>query len=135
LIVNPSFDAKADTNLLAANNILGYKQESIISYTINITPNQLASIYRLQALASGYSDDLLETVTDLSTDGTEPDPDGNNIPSEKIITTIVINLPVPPLVPGTIGIKTGSTTVLANGYCGSANNVEIIPTSVNTGGV
>jgi gliding motility-associated-like protein len=135
LIVNPSFDAKVDTNLLAANNILGYKQESIISYTINITPNQLASIYRLQALASGYSDDLLQTVTDLSTDGTEPDPDGNNIPSEKIITTIVINLPVPPLVPGTIGIKTGSTTVLANGYCGSANNVEIIPTSVNTGGV
>jgi gliding motility-associated-like protein len=135
LIVNPAFDAKADTNMLAADNILGFKQESTLTYTINITPNQLESIYRLQAKASGYSDDLGDTVRDLSTDGTNPDPDDNNIPSEKIITTIVINLPVPPLVPGKIGIKTGSTTVLANGYCGTADNVEIIPTSVNTGGI
>jgi gliding motility-associated-like protein len=134
-IINPAFDGKADTSMLAINNILGYKQESAFAYTINIAPNQLESIYRLQARASGYSDDLLDTVRDLSTDGTNPDPDDNNIPSEKIITTIVINLAVPPLVPGKIGIKTGSTTVLANGYCGSANNVEIIPTSVNTGGI
>ena len=39
LLLNPSFDAKTDTNmLLSANSILGYKQESTLSYTINITP-------------------------------------------------------------------------------------------------
>lgn len=135
LNTNNAFDAKADTNMLTGTNLLGFKQEATVSYVINITPNQLQSVYRLQALASGYADDLLTTVTDLSTDGTNPDPDDNNVPSEKVITTIIINTPVPPLKPGDIGIKTGSTTVLANGYCGSADNVEIIPTSVNTGGL
>lgn len=136
LIANPLFNAKTDINMLSIDNILGYKQESTLSYTINITPNQLASIYRLQAIASGFSDDLNTTVTDLSTDGTEPDPDGNNIPSEKIITTILINLSIPPVVPGSIGIKTGpTTTVLANGYCSSAAGVEIVPTTTNSGGL
>lgn len=137
LFANPAFDGKTDSNLLVANtSILGYKQSATISYTINIAPNQLSAIYRLQARATGYSDDLAATVTDLSTDGTNPDPDGDNIPSEKIITVIVINLPVPPLVPGTIGIKTGpTTTVLANGYCPIPSGIVIIPTSQNSGGI
>jgi gliding motility-associated-like protein len=136
LIPNPAFDAKLNTDMLLPNSILGYKQESVLSFTINITPNQLSSVYRLQATASGFSDDLNTTVTDLSTDGTNPDPDGNNIPSEKIITTIVINLPVPPLVPGNIGIKTGpSTTVPEKAYCATATGIEIIPITSNSGGL
>lgn len=136
IIVNPAFDAKLDTNMILPSSVLGYKQESLLQFTINITPNQLSAVYRLQAIASGFSDDLNTTVTDLSNDGTEPDPDGNNIPSEKVITVIVINTPVPPLVPGNIGIQTGpTTTVLANSYCGSTTGVVIIPTTVNTGGL
>ncbi len=136
IIVNPAFDAKLDTNMILSSSVLGYKQESLLQFTINITPNQLSSVYRLQAIASGFSDELNTTATDLSNDGTDPDPDGNNIPSEKVITVIVINTPVPPLVPGSIGIQTGpTTTVLAKSYCGTTTGVVIIPTTVNSGGL
>ncbi|MDB5211402.1 MAG: hypothetical protein JWQ30_2229, partial [Sediminibacterium sp.] len=127
LIPNPGFDAKSDTNmLLPLNSVLGFKKESTLSYTINITPNQLSSIYRLQAIATGYSEDLSSTASDLSTDGSEPDPDGNNIPSERVITTIVINLAVPPLVAGNISTPAGS--------CVSATGVTMSQTSTPTGG-
>ena len=90
----------------------------------------------MQARVTAFSEDLNTTVTDLSTNGTDPDTDGNNIPSEKIITEIIINTPVPPLVPGNIGIKTGpSTTVPRRTFCGPTSGVVIIPTSVNTGGL
>jgi len=135
IIPNPAFDGKTDTNMVLSTSVLGYKGESVLQYTINITPNQLSAVYRLQAIATGFSEDLTQTVTDLSTDGADPDPDGNNIPSEKVITEIIINTPVPPLVPGKIGIKDGNTTVLAKSFCGPTTGVVIIPTSVNSGGI
>jgi gliding motility-associated-like protein len=136
MIPNLLYNGKTDTSLLAAGNTLGYKQESVIQFTINITTNQLTSIYNLQASASGFSDDLSVTVFDLSNNGTDPDPDGNGVPSEKVITQIVINIPIPPLVPGTIGIQTGpTTTVPAKSFCGPTFGVVIIPTSLNTGGL
>lgn len=136
LLPNPGFNAQTDSNLLAANSVLGYKQEATVQFTINITPNQLNAIYQLQATVTAFSNELNTTITDLSTDGLDPDPDGNAQPTEKIITEILINRALPTLVPGNIGIKTGpATTVLAKGYCGSASGVEIIPTSLNTGGL
>ena len=136
LLLNPSYDGKTDTNMLAANSILGYnKGFSTITFTVNIVPNQLSSIYRLQATAFGFSDQLNTTVSDLSTDGLDPDPDGNNIPSEKIKTVITINLPIPPLVPAPIAIKTGpTTTALSVAYCVSTTGVVVIPTALNIGG-
>ncbi len=130
LLPNPAFNGKTDSNMLAPGSLLGYQQEGTVQYTINITPNQLASLYRLQATAKGFSSDLNSTITDLSTNGSNPDPDGNNIPSEKIITEIVINQAVPPLVPGQIAIKNG-----LSGYCGSANGIQVLPVSTNSGGL
>jgi gliding motility-associated-like protein len=138
LVPNPNYNGTTDTALLllVTGSELGYKQESVIQYTINIQPNQLSAVYLIQATATGFSTDLSSTVTDLSTDGTNPDPDGNNIPSEKIPTQIVINQIIPPLVPGTIGIKTGpTTTALANGYCPTPTGIVIIPTTQNSGGL
>lgn len=136
LLPNPGFNAKTDSNMLAANSVLGYKQEATLQFTINITPNQLNAIYQLQATVTAFSNESNTTITDLSTDGLDPDPDGNAQPTEKIITEILINRALPTLVPGNIGIKTGpATTVLAKWYCGSTAGVEIIPTSLNTGGL
>ena len=136
LLPNPGFNAKTDSNMLAANSVLGYKQEATLQFTINITPNQLNAIYQLQATVTAFSNELNTTITDLSTDGLDPDPDANAQPTEKIITEILINRALPTLVPGNIGIKTGpAVTVLTKGYCGSATRVEIIPTSLNTGGL
>jgi gliding motility-associated-like protein len=137
LLINASYDGKSDTNMLAANSILGYnKGFSTITFTVNIVTNQLSSLYRLQATAYGFSDQQNTTVNDLSTDGLEPDPDGNNIPSEKIKTIIAINLPIPPLVPAPIGIRTASGIVTSKAYCEKALGTDVIvPTSLNTGGI
>ncbi len=133
LIPNSGFNAKTDSNMLAPNSVLGYKQEATLQFTININPNQLNALYQLQATISAFSTELNTTITDLSTDGLDPDPDANAQPTEKIITEILINRSLPTLVPGNIGIQTGpATTVLAKAYCGSAA-VVIIPTSLNTG--
>jgi gliding motility-associated-like protein len=136
LLPNSGFNAKTDSNMLAPNSALGYKQEATLQFTININPNQLNAVYQLQATLSAFTSELNTTITDLSTDGLDPDPDGNAQPIEKIITEILINKVLPTFAPGTIGIKTGpATTVLAKSYCGSAVGVEIIPTSPNTGGL
>jgi hypothetical protein len=137
VLPNSAFDAKTDTNLLAANSELGLNLEATIQFTINIRPNLFSALYRLQATASGVFAELNLLNTDLSTDGSNPDPDGDKIPSEKILTLIVINLPIPPLVPGTIGIDTlppNRRTVLAKAYCASVSGAVVVSTSATTGG-
>ena len=135
LFANPGFDGKIDTNLLAPNSMLGVGLQSTVQITINIKPNQLAALYRLQATGTGFCNELSTTVTDLSTNGSNPDPDGNLIPDEKLITIIAINSPIPPLVPGGIGIQNlpSAGTVLLKGFC-SSGTVVVIPNSLNTGG-
>ena len=136
LVPNPAYDGKLDTNLVIGTSQLGLKGETILKFTVNITPNQISSIYRLQAIINAFGEQLSATVTDLSTDGANPDPDGDNIPSEKIITTILINLTIPPLVPANIGIQTGpTTTVPAKSFCGPTTGVVIIPITSNSGGL
>ena len=137
LVANSAYDGKLDSNILAPNVILGLNGEGTVQFTINITPNQLSSIYRLQATAIAISDANSSTVTDLSTDGANPDPDNNNIPDEKIITVITINLPVPPLVTGAVGILTNPatrSTVPAKGYCSSASGVTVVSNATVSGG-
>jgi gliding motility-associated-like protein len=136
LLPNPSFDARIDSNMFLPISELGYEAEATAQFTINITPNQLSALYRLQAQAYAVFADQNLTTTDLSTDGTNPDPDGNEIPSEKVLTLIVINQPIPPLVPPGIGINIdhpNRTIVLSRTYCESAV-VRNIPTGIPTGG-
>jgi gliding motility-associated-like protein len=134
LVPNQSFNGKTNINLIASGFELGYKQEAVITYTLNIAPNQLSALYNLQTTASGFSIDLNQTVTDLSTDGTNPDPDGNNIPSEKIITQILINRTIPVVVPGPVAFKTATGTSLTQTICAGTGNLLVIPTGLNSGG-
>ena len=137
LVPNPNYDGKLDTNLLISTSELAYKQEGTFQFTINITPNQFSALYRLQATANAFNTDINGTIIDLSTDGTNPDPDGDNKPVEKILTIIAINLPIPPLVPGSIGILVNPsprTTVPAKAYCGPVSGVVLVSNSATTGG-
>jgi gliding motility-associated-like protein len=137
LVPNPAFDGNLDSNLLLTTSELQFAQSGTIQYTINIKPNQLSALYRLQAMASAFNTDISGTVTDLSTDGNNPDPDGDKIPVEKVLTLIVINMPIPPLVPGNIGIDTlppSRLTTLTKTYCNSASGVAVVSTSATTGG-
>ncbi len=136
LLPNPSFDAKLDSNMLLPLSELGMGLEGTLKFTINITPNKLSALYRLQAQANAVFAEINLPTSDLSTDGGDPDPDANKIPTERVLTLIVINQPIPPLVPPGIGINIdapGRTTVLTKNYCASAV-VRNIPTGVPTGG-
>ncbi len=116
--------------------MLGENIQSTVNVTINITPNQLSALYRLQATGTGFSSELSTTITDLSNNGTDPDTDGNLVPDEQLITVISINSPIPPLVPGTIGITDppSATTVTTKGLCVSGT-VTVVPSSLNSGGI
>ena len=127
LVPNPAFDAKLDTNILLVTSQLGLKQEGTIQFTVNIFPNVLSALYRVQATGTAFSNELNKTVIDLSNDGTNPDPNGDNVPDEQLITLIPINLPIPPLVPGKIVIP-------AKAYCGSVAGVSVVSNEATTGG-
>ncbi len=130
LYVNPAYDGSLDTNLLSANSMLGINQLATVQFTINIMPNQLSVLYRLQAKATGYSVEAAATVSDLSTDGINPDPDGNNVPDEHLISVIAINRTVPTLVSGTVK-SSGPVT-----YCGPAvSGITIAPVTLTQGGI
>jgi gliding motility-associated-like protein len=135
LLPNLAYNGSTDSNLVAAGSQIGYKQSSVIQFMVNIVPNQLNSLYQLQATGTGFSEDLNTTVTDLSNNGTDPDPDGNSVPSEQLVTDVVINIPVPPLVPAQIGIQTGSTTTTLATSCGTSGSITVIPTTTSTGGL
>jgi len=139
LVPNPNYDGKLDSNILISTSEMAYKQEGTIQFTINITPNQFSALYRLRAIVSAFNTDINGTITDVSTDGDNPDPDGNKIPNESIITIIAINTPIPPLLPAVIGIlvnRDPRVWVLAKTYCGPVSGVLLVPglTTLNTSG-
>ncbi|MDB5231500.1 MAG: cytochrome c, 20 heme-binding site, partial [Chitinophagaceae bacterium] len=136
LYPNTFFDGSLDTNVLVNTSQLAYRQESEISFTVNIKPNQLKALYTLQALAMATCDELKKTITDLSTDGLDPDTDGDGVPDESLPTYIAINTIIPTLETGDIAINTGGATrALISQSCMPVTNINIVPTTVNKGGV
>lgn len=138
IVANPAFNGKTDLNLLiGTNSLLGVKATATVEVTVNIKPNVPNAIYKLQATATGFSVEVNGTVSDLSNDGVNPDTDGDKKPSEKLVTTIAINVNVPPLVTPPIGTPKDITeTVLLTdtSFCNSVTNLKLIPRGAVTGG-
>jgi gliding motility-associated-like protein len=138
IAANPAFNGKTDLNLLiGANSLLGVKATATVEVTINIKPNVPNAIYKLQATATGFSVEVNGTVSDLSNDGVNPDTNDDKKPGEKLITTIAINVNVPPLVTPPIGTPKDITeTVLLTdtAFCNSVTNLKLIPRGAVTGG-
>ena len=88
LVVDPAFDGRAHTNLLAAGNRLSPGATARLSFTVIFDPGEERSPFFTQATLRAT--DPLEgvEVTDISTSGADPDPDGDGNPAESQPTVI-----------------------------------------------
>ena len=76
LTANASFDGATDTDLLAGTDTLAVGASGTITAVVTVTPGADLGPYDNQVTASATSPDGA-VVTDLSTDGTDPDQNGD----------------------------------------------------------
>ncbi|MFN5325745.1 MAG: YDG domain-containing protein [Bacteroidota bacterium] len=136
-VINPAYDGNLDSNLLLSTSVIPYADSATFEIVINLKLAVGSSIFKLQALAMAESADGDLKTTDLTTNGINPDPSGDEIPSESIVSSININVPVKKLISGDIALVDPQTSQKVNdiAYCDSSDIVDIIPISNNTGGL
>ena len=84
---NPNFNGDTDTNLLdpattATARSLQPGETALVSFVMRITPDLGAGPYNNQVTATGTTP-TGDPVNDLSHEGSDPDPDGNEDPSDN----------------------------------------------------
>jgi uncharacterized repeat protein (TIGR01451 family) len=87
LALNPSFNGGTNTNLLASGQTLGIGEQSTLAFSVQVTPDQTKSFgpYNNQVAGSATGTTPAGSsinTTDLSDNGTAPDPNGNGFPNE-----------------------------------------------------
>jgi hypothetical protein len=93
LTVNPAFNGAADTNLLAAGNTLAIGASATITLTLKVHDTSAnPGPFTNQVMASATSP-ANALVTDLSQDGSNPDPNGDGSGTDNNVPT-VFQLPV-----------------------------------------
>ena len=111
LVVNPAFDGVAEIDLLgAAGNSLAVGERATISVDVAFTPAVLEQRFLNTALATGRSP-AGSRVEDISTDGADPDPNGDGVADESEPTPIVTPPPPAPQAP-LIGLAKAATAPL-----------------------
>jgi uncharacterized repeat protein (TIGR01451 family) len=95
LTVNSSFNGDSNQNLLAGTDNFTAGATGTIQFTVTVTPTSTAPPYQNTARVSGTLPGGV-VVTDDSTNGDNPDPDGNGDPSDNSVPTVV-NFNVPRL--------------------------------------
>jgi gliding motility-associated-like protein len=103
---------------------------------INIKPGSYSSQYKLQALATGFASESQSTVSDLSTDGTNPDANGDAVPDESLVSYISINKLIPVLDAGNIGFTNAASEEkrLQASFCGATSAVAVSQLAAPSGG-
>ena len=90
LKINTGFDGFGNTNLLRLNNVLQVGQIDTIKFTVKVTPaNEMMGPFDNSALASA-KDPGGNSVSDISSSGTNPDPDNNGNPDESSLTRVML---------------------------------------------
>ncbi len=105
LVANPNFDGLpgGDTRLLEANSSqLDVGASATVSVRVLFAPADLEQVFNNTAVATGTSPEG-EITEDRSTDGLQPDPNGDGDPQEQIPTPVV----TPPVTPE-VGPSVGS---------------------------
>jgi len=103
LAANPAWDGTANSNILAPGQTLAVGQRGDVFAEFTVLPKGTAMVQNI-ATASGISPQGTR-VTDQSTDGVDPDPDGNNNPEEMVPT------PTPFIENPRIGLAKSLTTL------------------------
>ncbi|NBC07142.1 MAG: DUF11 domain-containing protein, partial [Bacteroidetes bacterium] len=86
--VNTDFDGDADINLLSGTDQLLAGNEGAIYIEVLLTPGSMLTGYENSVTASGASPSG-DAITDVSTDGAEPDADGDGSPADDMAITPV----------------------------------------------
>lgn len=88
LTVNPNFNGDTDNNLLATGNTLAVDTEATISFRVQVTPGNNLGPFDNQVTASGTGPGG-NPVTDLSTNGANPDANNTGDPTDSDEVTSV----------------------------------------------
>jgi hypothetical protein len=92
--VNTSFDGDGDINLLAGTDVLLAGNEGAIYIEVLLTPGSTLTGYENSVTASGTSPSG-DAITDVSTDGAEPDADGDGSPADDMEATPIDLMEMP----------------------------------------
>ncbi|MBW7915893.1 MAG: DUF11 domain-containing protein [Trueperaceae bacterium] len=123
LTVNPAYDGRSDPEVLMGNDVLAVGAERQVSVRLRSVRPTTATSTTNSAVAGGTSPNGTP-VSDRSTDGLEPDPDGDGVPSEEVPTPIDLSAVV------RIALaKRGSVVVNASG----SFDVTFVLTVANVG--
>ncbi len=93
LIANGAFNGSTDANLLAVGSQLAVGATSTINFTVNVVPNSYFGPFSNSATGSGRGVALGVVTTDISCNGSNPDPNGNGNPGdpgENTATTVTL---------------------------------------------
>ncbi|MEM1231440.1 MAG: hypothetical protein AAGI15_12940 [Pseudomonadota bacterium] len=88
LKVNGAYDGRTDLGLLAPGNSLEPGPRATVSFTVNYRPLAEQGTFFNQAMGK-----CALCLTDLSTDGDDPDPNGDGAPDEQQPTPLPFELP------------------------------------------
>ena len=88
LTVNAGFNGSGDTNVLAGTDSLASGASGEVQMVVTVTPGANLGPYNNAVTASGSSPSGTP-VSDLSTDGSDVDPDGNGDPGNNSVPTPV----------------------------------------------
>ena len=89
LVPANSFDGRNNISLLAAGSRIAPGKTDTIRLTLRITPNKQFGTFNNSASLTAVSQNGV-AVSDESTNGTEPDPDGNGTPDESDVTPVTL---------------------------------------------
>lgn len=92
LAVNPAFDGQGDVNLLVPGNTLGVGESGEIQVVLRVNSGGNRGPYTCSSTVTGDSPGGV-TVTDVSQDGGDPDPDSNGDAGDNDDPTVIV-LPV-----------------------------------------
>ncbi len=90
LQANSGYDGRVNNKLLKINSTMLVGENDTIQFTVKVTPfNFIMGPYYNTATASAIDPDG-KLTEDISTQGTNPDPDKNGIPDEGLATVVML---------------------------------------------
>ena len=94
--LNPNFDGKNDIQFFKGVSQLKVGDSIKVAFDLFVKTDKTKAIWPTYLIAKGITTTGDLRVTDTSTNGSNPDPNGNKIPNESIRTIIGIGLTPPP---------------------------------------